>query len=318
MTASARSIGPESSALADAGTAPLASAFRVGTLRLLWRAFLAVASIAVAIGFASVTKFQDAITYYAAAQRLNDGHPLYALSAGDIPIALNPPFWSVPILSPPFMAVVWRPLEAIGPAGLFVWFAVLFVAMLVTSAVLFNRAPLAVAICAPALGYLWGSGNVHGFVFVGAAAAWVWRDRWWIGVVIGVLAAAKLFPIVLLAFLVAGRNWRGVAALVVSAAICTAIGVIGAGVEATLQYPGILLSSIPQPEMLASATGLRWLTPLLIVAAMAVTVVLRGRWSYRSAILGIVLAFGLSFAQSSLIALLALPRRGSRDGRGAS
>lgn len=318
MTASARTIGPEPAAPADAGTGPLGAAVSVGALRVVWRALLAAASIAVAIGFASVTKFQDAITYYAAAQRLNDGHPLYALSAGDIPIALNPPFWSVPILSPPFMAVVWRPLEAIGPAGLFAWFAVLFVAMLVTSAVLFSRAPLAVAICAPALGYLWGSGNVHGFVFVGAAAAWTWRDRRWIGIVLGVLTAAKLFPIVLLAFLVSVRNWRGVAAFVVSAAVCTAIGVLGAGLDATLQYPAILLSSIPQPEMLASATGLRWLTPIIIVVAMGVTLLLRGRWSFRSAILGMVLGFGFSLAQSSLISLLALPRRESADGPGAS
>ena len=312
MTVSARGIGPEPAAAVRA--APLA--FGTGSLRLAWRAVLAVASIAIAIGFASVTKFQDAITYYAAGQRLNDGHPLYALSAGDIAVALNPPYWSVPLLSPPFMAVVWRPLEAIGPVGLFAWFAVLFVAMLVAAAILFSRAPLAVAICAPALGYLWGSGNVHGFVFVGAAAAWTWRDRWWIGIPLGVLTAAKLFPIILLAFLVAGRNRRGVVAFAVTAAVCTAIGVIGAGLDATLQYPAILLSSAPQPEMLASVTGLRWLTPILVVGAMAVAVLLRDRWSYRAAILGVVVAFGLSFAQSSVIALLALPRRDSDESPG--
>ena len=53
----------------------------------------------------------DAYTYFAAAQRLNVHHVLYRLSPGDIRIALHPPYWSVPILSPPFMAVIWRPLE---------------------------------------------------------------------------------------------------------------------------------------------------------------------------------------------------------------
>src|SRR5205823_2822366 len=52
----------------------------------------------------------DAYTYLAAGQRLNAGHQLYALSPGDNPVQLNPPYWTVPLLSPPFMAVLWRPL----------------------------------------------------------------------------------------------------------------------------------------------------------------------------------------------------------------
>ncbi|HVA85734.1 MAG TPA: glycosyltransferase family 87 protein, partial [Candidatus Saccharimonadales bacterium] len=179
----------------------------------------------------------------------------------------------------------------------------------VTAAVLFHRAPLAVAISAPGLGYLWGSGNVHGFVFVAAAAAWFWRDRWWIGIPLGALAAAKLFPIVLLAFLIANGNRRGAVAFLVTLAVCLFIGLLGAGLDAYLAYPGILLTSAPQPEMLASITGIRWLTPIIIVGGMGATLLFRNhRRAFQVAIGTLVFGFGFPLAQSSLISLIALPR----------
>ena len=48
----------------------------------------------------------DARTYLAAGERLNAGHPLYALSPGDRPVAISPPWWTVPLVSPPFIAVL--------------------------------------------------------------------------------------------------------------------------------------------------------------------------------------------------------------------
>jgi hypothetical protein len=67
----------------------------------------------------------DAFTYLAAGERLNDGHPLYALSAGDRPVDLHPPFWTVPLLSPPSIAVVLRPFALLpGDAGAYGWWAV--------------------------------------------------------------------------------------------------------------------------------------------------------------------------------------------------
>src|SRR4030088_3430196 len=55
----------------------------------------------------------DAITYLAAGERLNAGHQLYALAPGDRWVWINPPFWTVPPLSPPPIAVLWRPLAAL-------------------------------------------------------------------------------------------------------------------------------------------------------------------------------------------------------------
>jgi hypothetical protein len=57
----------------------------------------------------------DAIVYLAGGERLNAGHLLYALSPGDRIVGIKPPFWTVPILSPPFMAVLFRPLALLPP-----------------------------------------------------------------------------------------------------------------------------------------------------------------------------------------------------------
>ncbi len=59
--------------------------------------------------------FADANTYLAAGERLNDGHPLYALQPGDRPVLLVGEY-PVPLFSPPPIAAIWRPL-AIVPFG---------------------------------------------------------------------------------------------------------------------------------------------------------------------------------------------------------
>lgn len=48
----------------------------------------------------------DAFAYLAAGERLNDGHLLYALSPGDRPVVLKPPYWRIPFVSPPLLAVL--------------------------------------------------------------------------------------------------------------------------------------------------------------------------------------------------------------------
>jgi hypothetical protein len=52
---------------------------------------------------------------YAPGQRLVAGHEIYALSAGDRPVpADNPPYWTVPLLSPPGAALIWAPPALFG------------------------------------------------------------------------------------------------------------------------------------------------------------------------------------------------------------
>ena len=48
----------------------------------------------------------DSSTYFAAGLRLNEGNPLYTLTPGDRPVPLDPPYWSIPLMSPPPIAVL--------------------------------------------------------------------------------------------------------------------------------------------------------------------------------------------------------------------
>ena len=57
-------------------------------------------------------------TYLAAGERLNAGHNLYAFGAGDRPIILDPQYWTVPLLSPPPIAVLWRSLALLGTGAM--------------------------------------------------------------------------------------------------------------------------------------------------------------------------------------------------------
>ena len=48
-----------------------------------------------AFGFAPARMYGDAWNYLGAGERLNAGHPLYALSLGDRPIDIVVPYWPV-------------------------------------------------------------------------------------------------------------------------------------------------------------------------------------------------------------------------------
>src|SRR5438093_1020563 len=76
---------------------------------------------AAVFGFHPTRPDGDAWNYLAAGERLNAGHPLYALSPGDRPVTLVPPYWSVPLLAPPPIAVAWRPLAVFGEPAMVAW-----------------------------------------------------------------------------------------------------------------------------------------------------------------------------------------------------
>src|SRR3954468_15126551 len=89
----------------------------------IWLALVAVAVVISigtirAIGFSPATPGSDAWNYLAAGERLNAAHPLYALSPGDRAIQLLPPYWTVPLLAPPPITVLWRPLALLGDSAM--------------------------------------------------------------------------------------------------------------------------------------------------------------------------------------------------------
>jgi hypothetical protein len=282
---------------------------------ILWRLALACWSIGIVIVQArracAVRLLPDGFTYYAAALRLNVGHLLYSLSPGDLHIYLHPPYWSVPLLSPPFMAVIWRPLAVLPyHAAALIWLGLMTVAMAWAAYQIFVPSPLAVAVAAPGLGYLLGSGNIHGFMFAVLVTLWLWRGRTWPAALLGIVTAAKIMPVVFVPWLLSERHRRPIIAFVVAALACSLIGVVGAGLAATRQYPDIMLTSAPQAVSLSYLTKIRWLSPVLTVVGMIATLLLHGRRSYQMAVLTMVLfnASGIGFAGGSVIVLLALPR----------
>ncbi len=253
----------------------------------------------------------DAYTYFAAARRLNAHHLLYQLSPGDLPISLHPPYWSVPLLSPPFMAVIWRPLALLSyQHAAYIWLGLLVLAMGWAAYQIFVVSPLAVAVAAPGLGFLLGSGNIHGFLFATLVTLWLWRGRSWPAALLGIVTAAKVMPLVFVSWLVSERKRRPLVVFFATLAVCGLIGIVGAGLDATLQYPGIMLSSAPQPVSLSYLTGISWLSDALTLVGMGATVLLRGRRSFQMAVVTLVLfnPSGIGFAGGSLLVLLALPR----------
>lgn len=200
----------------------------------------------------------DAPTYLAAGERLNAGHPLYALSAGDRPVLLNPPFWTVPLLSPPPIAVLWRPLALIGSAGMLIWWLTCLTTIGATTAAMAIRSPWvagpALLVLSIPLGWELAAANLNGLLFGGFVAAWLLaragRDRE-AGILIGVMAAMKVWPIILIMWAMAQGRREAVLTCALSIVVIAAASVVFAGVGAHLDYLRIGASIYPSPDSIA-------------------------------------------------------------------
>jgi alpha-1,2-mannosyltransferase len=191
----------------------------------------------------------DALTYLAAGDRLNHGNPLYSVSPDDTYIlGSKPPYWTVPLLSPPFIAVIWRPLAAMGFAvPVAIWWAGAMVAIgLVLAAMLRSRPLLAsaaiIAFSIP-LTFQVPTGNVNGYLLLAAVATWwFFRERRDLeaGVVVAVATGLKLTPAVLFIWLVTQRRWGSVRAFAVTAVAVAAISLLGAGWDNHLAYLDVI------------------------------------------------------------------------------
>jgi hypothetical protein len=190
----------------------------------------------------------DAFTYLAAGERLNAGHLLYALSPGDRPVDIHPPFWTVPLLSPPPIAVLFRPLAVLpNDVGPYVWWAACIASIVGTTLVMIRRRPiligLAVIVLSVPLVYEIGVGNLNALLIAGIVGAWYLLVRGRdvaAGAVIAGMTALKLTPVVLAWWLITQRRWSAFRAFVVAGLVLAAISVIGAGLSAHLEYLGIV------------------------------------------------------------------------------
>lgn len=190
----------------------------------------------------------DAYVYLAAGERLNAGHQLYAILPGDRIIGVNPPFWTVPTLSPPLLAVLWRPLAAFGIAGMFAGWALAGAAYLIVVALATAKQPLVGLIATIALvfpiGWQLGLGNVNGFLTLGIAFAWAVRERApLIGGVLALLVAVKVTPLALLIWLLATRRFRAIVWFSLTSLALAAVGIAGAGLDAYVTYFHVMLQT---------------------------------------------------------------------------
>lgn len=273
----------------------------------------ALAAVLFFVILTSLLLAADGVTYYAAGERLNAGHPLYALSPGDRPVRLEPPYWSVPLLSPPLIAVIFRPLALLPlPLAMAIWVGAQMIAIIAVLVRVVRDWPSALfaLVLALSIGLAMVIGNVNGFLLVGYYLVWRYRDHSSAGGLVGLMTALKLLPVVLLGFLVARRDRRALAWFVGGLVASTAVSVAGAGIQAHVDYFGVLTTSAPQPGSLPEVTGMRWLSPVLLFAGMLLAAVLPERWSFRISIATIVFgAPGLGPASASQL----LPTLSTRD-----
>jgi hypothetical protein len=258
----------------------------------------------------------DTSNYYAAGLRLNAGHPLYVQGPGDRPVPIDPPYFSVPLLSPPLIAVVWRPLALLpGTAVMYAWWLGGFVAMTaatvwmsVHGSVLRNAGMLVIA---PWLALTALSGNLNAYLAVMLVVSW-WtcaRGRSGAsGALIAVAAALKVTPLLYLPWILVRRDRAGLGGFIVAAAACALVSLLGAGFDNHLAYldvvrttgtvgltpnsvPGILLG-LGAPHGLADLA-----IPAIVVGGTLAVFVLRRR-------------SGPAFSVATLMSVFATPSLG--------
>jgi Glycosyltransferase family 87 len=205
----------------------------------------------------------DGYTYLAAGERLNAGHHLYELRPGDRWIWINPPLWTVPLLSPPLIGVLWRPLAALpADGGLVLWQMLTIGTIATTIIALIVRLPiraslLAIALAVP-IGFEMDVANVNGLLLGGYVLSW-WlfaRRRDWVGVVVALMAAVKIAPVVLAWWLVTQRRWRAVVWFLGGCIGFLAIGILGSSLEMHLRYLSVAGQTVGGANSDLSLTGM--------------------------------------------------------------
>jgi hypothetical protein len=240
----------------------------------------------------------DARVYYLAGERLNSGHSAYVLTAGDLPIpAASAVAWAnVGLLSPPPIAVLWRPLAAVGEWTVVAWTVAARAALVVAVVVLVWRSwPTAflVLIALEPMIWLGAVGNVHAFVVLGTLLLWLWRDRPWPAAALAVsMAAVKLTPVVLVIWLARDRRtWLPIAVIGLAwLAACALFGgrslgeyldvmalggqrsnwiVLGLGLVAVVVLPQrfAFAAAVLTSVFATSVLGIHWLALLPVAAA---------------------------------------------------
>jgi len=252
----------------------------------------------------------DAIVYLAGGERLNAGHPLYSISPGDRPMEVKPPFWTVPLLSPPLIAVLFRPLALLPPdAGAYVWWAASIAAIAWVLIEFWRRRPiltsLAVLILVVPITYEIGVGNVNAFLLLGAVLIWKWSTggrETQAGAVAAFITLLKVSPIVICWWLLTQAKWRAVVGGIAVGSVLVAVSILGAGFDAHIRFLEITrgTATVGQSELslagLAEAIGVPAtladiLPTVALISGLIGVLILRSRpaWAFSLAVATMVL-----------------------------
>lgn len=252
---------------------------------------------------------EDAFTYLAAGERLVAGHPLYRLGPGDRPVAIDPVYWTSPLLSPPPIAVVWAPLSLFGESAAWSWLFLAAMAVVGTSALVIWHSPvigsLLVIVSALGIAEQVAVGNVAALFAPAVFLIWIYRDHPAVGLLAGLMAAFKIAPIVLAAWLIGTRRWRALGWMLVTVLTVYAISLVVAGPESFVDYVGVARSTNPSFLSLSSLMGIAAMSYLALCGFAAISL-LSGRRDGGSFVVA-VMAFTLFTPAFYLAAMVTIP-----------
>jgi Glycosyltransferase family 87 len=175
--------------------------------------------------------FGDAEYYATALPALTGNAPLYSAASLQPHVLPPPPFWDQAPSTALFASILLLPGREV------VWGLLLVACVVAGIAILMPPLGGGVVLYAPVVtalpvvleGTAWG--NLNALVFLMIAIAWRWpRHAGW---AIGIAAAAKVLPVLLVAWLIGRRDWPGVM-------VALAIPAAFTGVVVLLTSPSIL------------------------------------------------------------------------------
>jgi hypothetical protein len=213
------------------------------------------------------TWIHDSGNYYAAGERLNAGHSLYAYGPGDrhtLELLFGLPS---PYLYPPLIGALFRPIAAVLPFDpvVVVFWASGLVTFLAFLGWLLLRGSAAAAIgvlvlLVPLAETAW-SGNVSTFITIGITLATIAllrdaRGGRLAGAVVGFTTVLKLSPAFLGWWLLVTRRWSALRVAVAVGAVSLLVSVLGAGIDAHVQFLSVSSEVARQGGIQASLVGI--------------------------------------------------------------
>src|SRR5207253_11342733 len=124
----------------------------------------------------------------------------------------------------------------------------------------------------------------------------------------------KSWPVALALWLVGQRRWEALAWTAGSLAICALISLAGAGWDNHVAYLGVAAGIHPSAFSLTWQLGVPWLWAAVLVLGLVLIVVVRSRpdWSYRLAILTMILGTPVVNPNTYAILLAAISPQSGR------